>query len=133
MTPLLHLFRQFFSFFWTGLCAAAAHYGLLIFLVEIVHATVVPATLAGYVAGGIVSYVLNRRHTFKSGRPHEEATWRFMLVAGVGFGITYALMHLFVETLTLPYLLAQLVTTGIVMLWSFTAHKFWTFRFVPPA
>jgi len=37
-------------------------------------------------------------------------------------------MYLFYETLQLPYLLAQLVTTGFVMLWSFAAHKFWTFR-----
>ena len=35
-----------------------------------------------------------------------------------------------------PYLLAQVATTGIVMLWSFTANRWWTFRGypeVPPA
>ncbi len=113
--------------------AVATHYGLLVFLHEIVAVPVVPATLAGYIAGGIVSYLLNRHHTFKTGRPHEEASWRFVLVAGVGFGLTYLFMQLFAQTLLWPYLLAQLVTTGIVMFWSFAAHKFWTFRFVPPA
>ncbi len=128
-----HLLRQFSSFLWIGLMAVATHYGLLVFLHEIVAVHVVPATLAGYIAGGVVSYLLNRHHTFKTGRPHEEASWRFVLVAGVGFGLTYLFMRLFAETLLWPYLFAQLVTTGIVMFWSFVAHKFWTFRFVPPA
>jgi len=130
---MIHLLRQFSSFFWTGLIVVCVHYGTLIFLVEIMRIAAVPATLAGYVAGGILSYGLNRRHTFKTGRPHGEAGWRFVLVAGVGFGLTYVLMRLFISSLLMPYLLAQIVTTGCVMFWSFAAHKFWTFRFVPPA
>jgi putative flippase GtrA len=33
----------------------------------------------------------------------------------------------------LHYLLAQLVTTGVVLLWSFLAHKLWTFGGAPGA
>jgi putative flippase GtrA len=55
--------------------------------------------------------------------------WRFTLVAGVGFVLTYGFMALLTGQLRLPYLLAQLATTGIVMLWSFAANRFWTFRF----
>jgi uncharacterized membrane protein YbaN (DUF454 family) len=36
-------------------------------------------------------------------------------------------MSLFVNRWLLPYLPAQLVTTGIVLLWSFFAHKYWSF------
>ena len=50
----------------------------------------VPATLAGYVAGGVVSYRLNRRHTYASDRPHAEAGWRFARSRCVGFLITGA-------------------------------------------
>ena len=121
------LARQFTAFFGVGVAAAIVHYGLLIGLVEGVAAEPVPATLVGYVAGGLVSYALNRRHTYESTRPHREATWRFALVAFVGFLLTWAFMHAFTEWLTAPYLPAQLVTTGIVMLWSFLAHKAWTF------
>jgi putative flippase GtrA len=130
MIPLL---RQFSSFFWIGLIVVGVHYGVLVFLVEIAHVAVLPATLTGYTAGGLVSYLLNRHHTFKTGRPHEEAGWRFVVVAGIGFGLTSIFMWLFYARMHLPYLLAQLVTTGCVMVWSFAAHKFWTFRFVPPA
>jgi putative flippase GtrA len=36
-------------------------------------------------------------------------------------------MHLFTTVLGGPYLPAQLVTTGIVLIWSFIANKLWTF------
>ncbi len=124
MPPLL---RQFGAFFGVGLAAAAVHYGLLVALVEGGGFGPVPATLAGYVAGGIVSYALNRRLTYGSTRPHAEAGWRFAVVAGVGFVLTGAFMHAFTARLGIPYLPAQVVTTGIVLFWSFIAHKLWTF------
>lgn len=126
-SPFHRLIRQFAAFFGVGLAAALVHYGLLILLVEGGGAHPVPATLAGYVAGGAVSYGLNRRHTYKSSRPHREATWRFAAVAFVGFLLTWFLMHVLVEWLGGPYLPAQVATTGVVMLWSFLAHKIWTF------
>ena len=121
------LLRQISAFAGVGLLAAIVHYGVLIGLVEGVRADPVPATLAGYVAGGVLSYALNRRHTYASERPHAEATWRFALVAFVGFLLTGALMHAFTRWFGTPYLPAQLVTTGIVLVWSFGANRVWTF------
>ena len=119
--------RQFAAFSGVGLVAALVHYGLLVGLVEGAGLGPVPATLAGYVAGGVVSYRLNRRHTYASDRPHAEAGWRFATVALVGFLITGAVMQAFTAGLGLPYLPAQVVTTGLVMMWSFLANRAWTF------
>lgn len=120
--------RQFAAFSGVGIVAALVHYGLLVGLVEGAGVAPVPATLAGYVAGGIVSYLLNRRLTYASERPHAEAGWRFAIVAGVGFLLTWGLMHVFTERMGLPYLPMQVVTTGIVLFWSFLANRIWTFR-----
>ena len=120
--------RQFRTFFGVGLLSAGVHYGLLFSLVEGYRMDPIPATLTGYASGGIVSYLLNRRHTYTSERPHREATWRFIIVAAVGFGLTWMFVSLFVRGLGVPYLPAQLATTGIVLVWNFLAHKFWTFR-----
>jgi putative flippase GtrA len=125
--PLQRLIRQLVAFSGVGLAAAIAHYGLLILLVEVGGMHPVPATLAGYVAGGLISYALNRKHTYQSSRPHREATWRFAMVAFVGFLLTWFIMHALTVWLEGPYLPAQIVTTGVVMLWSFVAHKAWTF------
>lgn len=121
------LARQFATFSGVGVVAAVAHFGVLIALVEMTGTDAVRAALAGYVAGGLVSYVLNRRLTYRSDRPHREATWRFGVVAVVGFLLTWALMAAFIRGLSLPYLPAQLITTGIVLFWSFLANKLWTF------
>ena len=63
----------------------------------------------------------------KGDRPHDEAGWRFAVVAGVGFCLTWLCMGLLNGRLGLHYFLAQIVTTGIVLVWSFLAHKLWTF------
>ncbi len=119
--------RQFSSFAGVGLVATAVHYVVLIGLVQIAGVSPVAAALAGFSAGGTVSYGLSRRCVFRSEKPHEEAVWRFALVVSVGFGLTYLLMSTFVEVAGLPYLPAQVATTGVVMLWNFAAHRMWTF------
>jgi putative flippase GtrA len=125
--PVRTVSRQVGAFAGVGVVAAVVHYGLLIGLVEGGVAGPVAATLAGYVAGGLVSYALNRRLTYASDRAHREAAWRFALVAAVGFLLTWLFMQVFTGWLGAPYLPAQLVTTGIVLVWSFLAHKLWTF------
>lgn len=131
MSPLAALARQVSAFLGVGIAAAIVHYGLLVSLVEGYRMDAVRATLVGYVGGGLVSYLLNRRHTYASDRPHREAGWRFALVALVGFGLTWAFMALLVRALGAPYLPAQVLTTGLVLVWSFLAHKLWTFREKP--
>lgn len=125
--PSLRLRRQFSAFFGVGVVAAIVHYSALIGLVEGAAIDPVPATLVGYLAGGVVSYGMNRRLTYGSDRPHGEATWRFAAVAGVGLLLTWGVMHVLTRGLGAPYLPAQLLTTGIVLFWSFAAHKLWTF------
>ena len=124
----LPLVRQLRSFVGVGLLCTALHYAILVLLVQAARVPPVPATLVGFCVGGLLSYTLNRRHTFGSERPHEEAAWRFTLVAGVAFGLTWLLMRLLVERWNAPYLPAQVATTGLVMVWTFAANRLWTFR-----
>lgn len=119
--------RQLMAYVLAGGLTAVAHYGVLVGLVELAQVDPVPATLAGFVVGAVVSYVLNRWMTFEATRSHAQATWRFGLIAVGGFGLTWMLMHLFVTRLGLPYLLMQFVTTGFVMVFSFLGHKFFSF------
>jgi putative flippase GtrA len=120
-------FRQLATYVFAGGLTAVAHYGVLIGLVELAQINPVPATLAGFVVGAVVSYTLNRWLTFDATHSHAQATWRFALIAAGGFVLTGILMHLFVARADLPYLPMQLVTTGIVMVFSFLGHKFFSF------
>ena len=125
--PAPRLFQQIIAFTGVGVVAAIVHYGLLLGLVELGGWHPVPATLVGYIGGGLVSYWLNRTHTYASDRPHSEAGWRFAVVAGVGFLITFAVMSSLVVRLALPYFPSQIATTLVVLVWSFVAHKYWSF------
>jgi putative flippase GtrA len=118
---------QIISFGWIGMITAISHYGVLVGLVELGSLRPVPATLAGYLVGAVVSYMLNRRFTFATERTHVAAGWRFLAIAGLGFIATWGLMALFVDRLGWPYLPMQIVTTLLVMAISFTGHKFWSF------
>ena len=125
--PAPRLVQQIIAFGGVGIVAAVVHYGLLLSLVELGGWHPVVATLVGYIGGGLVSYWLNRTHTYASDRPHSEAGWRFALVAGVGFLITFAVMSSLVVRLALPYFPSQIATTLVVLVWSFLAHKYWSF------
>jgi putative flippase GtrA len=121
------ILRQIAAYASVGAVATAVHYAILLGLVERGGWRPVPATLLGYVAGGVVAYVLNRRHVFDSDRSHAEAGWRFGATAFLGFCITFALMSLFVERLGAPYLPAQIVTTVLAMFVTFAVNRRWTF------
>ena len=123
---------QVSSFLIVGTLAALVHYGLLISLKEGRHWTFLPATLVGFLGGALVSYLLNRRHTFAgSSRNHSAAVWRFLVVACTGFGLTFLLGYVFVNIWGAPYLLAQMLTTCIILIWNFFANRHWTFRACP--
>lgn len=123
----MRLARELATYAFVGVFATLVHYAILIALVEGYGWRAVPATLVGYVAGGVVAYGLNRRHTFASDRPHEEAMWRFALVALFGFCVTFVLMSAFVDRLGSPYLPAQALTTVITMFMTFAINRSWTF------
>lgn len=119
--------RQFAAFSVVGVIAAVFHYGTLIGLREGIGVDPVLGSAAGFAAGGVVSYLLNYRFTFGSKRRHVEAASLFFMVAAAGLVINTALMALFVNGLGLQYLVAQVTTTGVVLVWHFVANRLWTF------
>ncbi len=126
--PLLRLAQQFIRYAGVGALATGFHYLTLIAAVELGGASPVLAAMFGFLVGGTISYGLNRNWTFASDRAHEAAVPRFVIVAFVGFLLTGAFMALFTGPLQLHYLLSQVVTTGLVMIWTFLGHRHWTFQ-----
>lgn len=123
---------QFGTYVGVGLAATAAHFSTLLVLVERAGLGPVTASAAGFLVGGVVSYVLNRQFTFAATRSHAAAVPRFALVAAVAFALNAALMDLFVHDLDLQYLLAQALTTLINTAWTFTGHRLWAFAHRAP-
>ena len=126
------LFRQFVSFTGVGFMSAIGHYGLLIALVQIVGVPAVPSSAAGALLGAAINYTLNYHFTFRSTKRHREAVLKFAVVAAVGLVLNTLFMWVGIELIGAHYLLSQIVTTGLELIWSFAGNRFWTFQSADP-
>ena len=125
---MIALLRQFIKFTGVGFISAIGHYGLLIALVQLAAVHPVPASAAGALLGAWINYSLNYRYTFHSTRRHRESVLRFGVVAAIGLVLNTLFMWVGVDVIGVHYLLSQVVTTGLVLIWSFAGNRFWTFR-----
>ncbi len=111
-----------------GAVGTLAHYGVLILMVQTMALNAVAASSAGFVVGAITNYQLNYHYTFASDKGHAEAMSKFFTVAIVGMLFNGLVMYFCVDLLGMLYLFAQLVATALVLLWTFSANRWWTFR-----
>ena len=125
---MLELLGQFLRFTGVGFVSAVGHYGLLIAMVQGARVDAVAASAAGAILGAIINYSLNYRLTFRSSKRHRESIVKFLVVATVGLALNTWLMWIGVDLLGLHYLLAQVLTTGLVLIWSFFGNRCWTFH-----
>jgi putative flippase GtrA len=121
------LFRQLIAFIGVGAVATAVDYAVFLCGFFIFGVDPIVAALAGYAVGGVISYGLSRKHVFKSERSHRSAALRFMAVMAGGFLLTGYAMRIFVDGLQLAPIVARILTYGVVLVFNFLTHRFFTF------
>ena len=114
------------SFALVGVAGTLAHYSILYGLVEFYSFNPVVASGWGALAGLVVNYVLNYKLTFNSQQSHRQTFPKFALIASLGFALNLAMMAMLTQHLY--YFYAQIVTTGVVLIWNFFANSLWTFQ-----
>lgn len=125
---MLATLRQFVHFSGVGVVSAIGHYGLLIVLVQSQALAPVPASAAGALLGAVINYSLNYRFTFCSTQRHRDAALKFAAVASAGLMLNTFFMWAGVELLGFHYLISQIATTGLILIWSFLGNRYWTFH-----
>jgi putative flippase GtrA len=123
-----HLLTKFLHFSGIGIIGTLVHYAVLIILVHTLAIGAVEASSAGFMAGAITNYLLNYRYTFASRKRHQEAMTKFFIVALIGLFFNGLIMSFCTHSLRLHYLVSQVIATGLVLLWNFTANHMWTFH-----
>ncbi len=118
---------QFIKFAGVGVIGTLAHYLVLIISVELFAINVVFSTSMGAFTGAVINYILNYSFTFQSNKKHSEAFAKFIMVAGVGFGLNALFMSVFTHIFGWFYLAAQIITTLLVLVWNFIGNRLWTF------
>jgi putative flippase GtrA len=122
------LVKQFFCFAGIGLFGTLAHYLTLALMVEVVGVKAVFASVLGFGVGALFNYFFNYHITFKSEKLHQEALVKFFMVALVGLFLNTLIMAVATEFFSIYYLLAQVISTGLVLFWNFTGNRLWTFQ-----
>lgn len=124
---MTELFRQFIRFAGVGCMSAIGQFGLLIILVQVAHSPAVFASTAGMILGAVINYSLNYHFTFRSSSRHRDSAIRFGILFIIGLTLNAFFMWIGVDVLHANYLLTQIVAVGLIMVWNFFWHRFWTF------
>lgn len=122
---------QFLRFAAVGAVGTLAQYAVLWLGADGLGWPATWASAAGYLLGSLVNYLLNYRYTFASNKSHLEAASKFYVIAASGWLINTSLMALLTTQLFWNHWPAQLLTTGICLLWNFAGSKLWAFRHPP--
>ena len=122
------LLRKFVGFAGAGAVATGIHYLILILLTELGGASPVYASATGYAISATLNYLMKYHLVFGSSEKHLAAAPKYALISGIGLLLNTSLMHLGTAILDIYYLLAQVIATGLVLLWNFFANALWTFR-----
>lgn len=122
------MLEKFIKFAGVGVIGTAAHYTVLIALVQFASVNAVVASSAGAFCGAVTNYYLNYHFTFNSSKSHLHAASQFFVIASIGFILNGLLMALFTEVLAIHYLIAQVIATLTVLVWNFLGNHWWTFR-----
>jgi putative flippase GtrA len=120
--------RQFLRFAAVGGLTTAVQYAVLWLGTGAWQAPAALASAVGYALGVALSSLLHYLVTFRSSRPHAAAAPRYFAVFGVGWCINVGLMALFVHRWGWNLWLAQILATGIGLVWNFSGSRWWTFR-----
>ncbi len=118
---------RFLRYAFVGAIGTAAHYVVLIALVQGAGVGPVAGSTAGAVVGAIVNYVLNHRYTFASRKRHTHALPRFAAIACAGMIVNAALLAILVNGFGVHYLVAQVVATLAVLGLTYVTNRAWTF------
>ncbi len=118
---------QFYRFFLVGAISALIQFSILISLVEFFFISPIWSSTFGYIFAAIINYTLNHYFAFKSNLSHKKALVRFTVNALFGLSLNFLLMKIFLVKYT--YILSQILSAIIILVWNFLIHRYWTFGF----
>jgi len=111
-----------------GLSGYAVNLAVYVALLKGAGLHYLPAAACSFVVAVGNNYAWNRLWTFRSSRGHVYYQgMRFLLVSVAALGLNLVLLRMLVE-LGAGKVLAQAIAIVLVMPFSFTANKLWSFR-----
>lgn len=120
--------QQAWRFAAVGGLGTGTHYAVMAWLLHGLGTSATTATGVGALAGAALNYLLNRRFTFRSQRPHAQALPRNIALVASGWLLNLGLVGALHNGLGWPVWGAQVLSTAAVLGWNFAGSRLWVFR-----
>lgn len=85
------------------------------------------ASVVAYLGGMVNSFILNRTWTFRVDEYSSRQVCRFMKLNLAGLTLGTAIMFLFVDTMSGPYMIVWCATITFTTILNYLGNKYWTF------
>lgn len=118
---------QFLRFLLVGGSATAIQYVILVALHQGLGVAATLASAVGFALSAIYNFVVSYHFTFRGRTSMLGALPRYALVVAIGLAINTAIFDVALHVFELPYLLAQVVATGVVLVWNFSLARAFVF------
>ena len=123
-----NLMTIFIKYFLAGCIAVAAHFLVMILMVEIFKSPPLFASFAGFCIGSLVNYSLQYNWTFSSDSSHQQAGLRYLFVTTSMLCLNMMLFEALFSLAEMDYRIAQSGATALVFLANFVINANFTFR-----
>jgi len=125
MKTIKQLFFQLIRFSMVGITCFLVDYFLMIFLTEATRCNYFAASAISFIVSTIINYILSMRFVFK-GKEDVSRTRElllFVFLSLVGLGLNQMIMWVTVETLSIYYMIAKILSAVIVSAYNFISRK----------
>ena len=113
----------------SGTISAIGNLCILFVLVDFFHLFYLSASIISFICSIGLGFVLQKFWTFRDNAldgVHFQV-FRYVIIAVLNLAINTGLMYLLVSILGLWYMIAQIVTAGIIAFWSYAGYKTFVF------
>ncbi|MBI2804420.1 MAG: GtrA family protein [Planctomycetes bacterium] len=127
--PVESIFMQVPRALAASVLALAVDFILLELCIRLVGMSAVPAAILGYLAGGVLQYVLCSVWVFSTSLKSDAAGFLvFTVLSLVGLGITWIVVLVAHDWAGLPVEIAKVGAVGLAFTWNFLSRKYLLFR-----
>ena len=112
-------YRKLTKFIISGGLAAVTEYSSFFVLFNIAHLFLIGSNVASFLMGFVVSFTLNRSWLFKSNGGIKRQLTSYLILAVVNLVISNLLLLTLVHVLTLPVLIAKIISMILIAMWNY--------------
>jgi putative flippase GtrA len=120
--------REITAFLAVGAGATALQYAVYAAGLAFTRWPAAASSAAGYLAGSVLSYVLNYHVTFRSVRRHAVALPKFYAMVGAAFVLNAGLVAMLVDAGGVNAWLGQVAATGACLVFNYLVSRSWVFK-----